>query len=122
MARYRPRSKTRPCSRIDWGAIRETIDLAEVIARVLGPPPGRRGARSSRPWWSCPFHEDANPSLTLTRSGRGFKCFGCGASGDAAAFVMKALNISFPEAVAYLPGGPASSGETQPRPKLGPRP
>src|SRR4051794_30050578 len=31
--------------RLDWSAIRDTIDLAAVATTLLGTPPGRRGTR-----------------------------------------------------------------------------
>src|SRR4051812_46878498 len=101
--------------RIDWRTERERIDLAEVIAREIGLPVMRNG----RPWWACPFHEDKNPSLVGKRSKQGrpyFRCYGCDARGDAAAFIMRFRSMTFPEAVAHLPGGPAPSGKTPPRP------
>jgi hypothetical protein len=52
--------------RIDWRAVRDTINLAEVATRLLGPAPGRLGERSGRRlWWPCPFHEDRNPSFCV---------------------------------------------------------
>ncbi len=108
-------------NRIDWKMVRESIDLAAVISREIGEPPGRRGARSARPWWSCPFHDDPNPSMTLTKNRKGFRCYGCGAHGDAVGFILQLFpGMSFPEAVAHLTGNGAASG--RPRPRLTPRP
>ncbi len=67
--------------------IPETLEA--VISRTWRLPSGRRGERSSRPWWNCPFHPDGNPSLTLTPDGERWKCFGCSLSGDAVEFVRK---------------------------------
>ena len=39
----------------------------------------------------CPFHEDHNPSLKLSR---GFHCFGCGAQGDVITFTAMLFGIS----------------------------
>ncbi len=49
----------------------------------------------------CIFHSERTPSLSLT-PGRGFHCFGCGASGDAIRFLMLAEKIDFPSAVRKL--------------------
>ena len=103
--------------RLDWPAIRDTIDLAAVVVRLLGPPPGRRGG-GRRSWWLCPFHQDQNPSFSIKPGGRQWRCWGCGLKGDAVEFVRR-LNPgwTFPEAVAYLAGKPAPSGKpTHPRP------
>src|SRR5262245_61981088 len=91
--------------RVEWKAVRETIDLAAVATALLGSPPGRRGARSGRFWWRCPLgtHEDKNPSFCVA-PGKGWRCFGCGEHGDAASLVMRVRGVDFPEAVRYLTG------------------
>src|SRR5512133_211612 len=97
-------------TRIDWKEVRDTIDLAEVATRLLGPAPGRRGERGRRLWWPCPLgtHEDRNPSFSVRPGDWTWKCFGCGARGDAVALVRR-LNpsMTIPEAVAFLTRGPA---------------
>lgn len=45
----------------------------------------------------CPFHDDKHPSF-LVKDER-FKCFACGAAGDVFTFVMRAENVTFPQAV-----------------------
>ena len=50
----------------------------------------------------CPFHDDHSPSMTVSTSKNIFKCFVCGAGGDAVSFVMKHENYSYPEALRYL--------------------
>jgi DNA primase len=50
----------------------------------------------------CPFHAEKTPSFTVNREKQMFHCFGCGASGDIFAFVMKRQNLEFPEAVRLL--------------------
>lgn len=47
----------------------------------------------------CPFHDDKNPSLNISREKQIFKCFVCGTGGNAITFVQKHLNISYQEAV-----------------------
>jgi DNA primase catalytic core len=50
----------------------------------------------------CPFHGENTPSFVVNASRGFYKCFGCGASGDAATFIMQHKNLSFPEALKYL--------------------
>jgi DNA primase len=50
----------------------------------------------------CPFHAEKTSSFTVNREKQMFRCFGCGASGDVFAFVMKRQNLEFPEAVMLL--------------------
>jgi hypothetical protein len=103
-------------SSIDWKTVRDTINLADVVAHLLGPAPGRRGERGRRLWWRCPFHEDRNPSLCVYPGKAWWRCYGCGAKGDAVALVRR-LNpaMTFPEVVVFLTGGPAPSGKPMPR-------
>jgi DNA primase len=110
-------------SSIDWKTVRDTINLTEVVARLLGPAPGRRGERTGRLWWSCPLgtHADQNPSFSVRPGDRKWKCFGCGAKGDAVALVRH-LNpaMTFPEAVAFLTGGPAPASKRPMAARQGP--
>jgi DNA primase len=50
----------------------------------------------------CPFHREKTPSFTVSEDKGFFHCFGCGAHGDVVGFVMRADNLSFPEAVERL--------------------
>lgn len=47
----------------------------------------------------CPFHDDTNPSMTISPDKKLFKCFVCGTGGNAITFVQKYEHISFNEAV-----------------------
>jgi len=105
----------------DWKTERERIDLAAVATRLLGPAPGRRGERGRKLWWPCPLHQDRNPSFCVDPGKTRWKCYGCGAYGDAAALVMRLEGLTYPEAVAYLTGGPVPPGRPRPRPTPAPR-
>lgn len=50
----------------------------------------------------CPFHSEKTPSFNVSSDKQLFYCFGCGAGGDIITFIMKAENLSYPEAVAFL--------------------
>ncbi len=62
--------------------MRHTL-LEYVCERMMGPPAFRSGNRS---FWSCPQHEDANPSFSTLPPAKGYKdrfrCFSCGFWGD----------------------------------------
>ncbi len=47
----------------------------------------------------CPFHDDTNPSMSISPERKMFKCFVCGTGGDAISFVQKYLHISNYEAM-----------------------
>lgn len=50
----------------------------------------------------CPFHDDQHPSFVVYPATRSFYCFACRASGDAISFLMKAEQLTFPEALKVL--------------------
>jgi DNA primase len=50
----------------------------------------------------CPFHQEKTPSFNVHEGRQFFHCFGCQASGDVLAFVMKVEGISFYEALKSL--------------------
>ncbi len=50
----------------------------------------------------CPFHDDQNPSMFVVPAKQLYKCFSCGAGGDAITFVMDYHQMSFREALAFL--------------------
>jgi hypothetical protein len=82
--------------RIDFKAIIASVDLAEVITALIGPPQGRP------PKWPCPWHADGNPSLYLYSNGRRWRCWPCNATGDAIDFVAKHRNIGKGDAARFL--------------------
>lgn len=43
----------------------------------------------------CPFHDDHHPSMQISQEKQIFKCFSCGASGNAISFVERYEKISF---------------------------
>lgn len=51
---------------------------------------------------NCPFHNEKTPSFHVSVSKGIYKCFGCGAGGDALKFVMELEKYSYPEAIRYL--------------------
>lgn len=60
----------------------------------------------------CPFHDDTNPSMSISPDRQIFKCFVCGTGGDAISFVEKYLHISYFEAMRKVA---EISGYTDPR-------
>jgi DNA primase len=64
--------------------LRARIDPVEVIGRRLELR--KTGTSFSA---SCPFHADKTPSFRVYPDSRRFKCFGCGARGDAFEFLQR---------------------------------
>lgn len=101
---------------IDTVTIKEQLDCREVIARDLGP-----GKKSGK-WlmFPCPYHADGTPSLGVVQDG--WKCFGCGESGDVIGWVMKYHSKSFQDAALQL-GAPNTIGlARKPTPRPAPAP
>lgn len=77
--------------------IREKVDIVDVVSEYVPLVPKGRNFMGV-----CPFHDDNNPSMSVSREKKIFKCFSCGATGTVFKFVMDYENISFPEAIAKL--------------------
>ena len=50
----------------------------------------------------CPFHEDHDPSLSISQEKQIYHCFGCGAGGNVFTFLMNYENFTFQEAIKEL--------------------
>jgi len=86
--------------RVDARAVCARVDLAELVARYVQLK--RNGKEYSG---LCPFHAENTPSFTVIPAKGFFHCFGCGAHGDAIAFVMRFANVDFRDAVRQLDSG-----------------
>ena len=77
--------------------LRQRIDLPEVLA------PHVQWHRSGASYKACcPFHEEKTPSFMVQKGDSHYHCFGCGAHGDAIAFLMNYLKMPFVEAIETL--------------------
>lgn len=70
------------------------IDITDIIGHYI--PIKRNGHNCT---CLCPFHDDKNPSMSISSDKGLFHCFSCGAGGDAIKFVMDYEKLSYPEAV-----------------------
>lgn len=52
----------------------------------------------------CPFHDEKTPSFTVTPAGQFYHCFGCGAHGDAIAWMQEYHRLPFRQALEELAG------------------
>ena len=52
----------------------------------------------------CPFHSDTKPSLKVNDAKGMYKCFACGAGGDAITFVMNHKHLEFVDALREICG------------------
>lgn len=77
--------------------LRQRVDLFEVLSAHIQLLPSGASYKAL-----CPFHEEKSPSFILKRGDTHYHCFGCGAHGDAIAFLMTFLKISFTDAAEML--------------------
>lgn len=75
--------------------ILDHIDIVDVISRYVSLEKKGRDFKGI-----CPFHDDHDPSMSVSPDKQIFKCFVCGAGGNAITFLQKIEEISYPEAVA----------------------
>lgn len=89
-------------------------DIVDVVSRHI------QLKKAGKNWSACcPFHKERSPSFSVSPDKRMYHCFGCGAGGDAVAFVVAYTGCSFREAVESINGRiELSSEEMAPRPKV----
>ena len=75
----------------------DRVDIVEVISRFVTLK--KKGIN----WFGlCPFHHEKTGSFSVNQSKQFYKCFGCGAHGNAIGFLMQYKGISYPEAIREL--------------------
>ncbi len=74
--------------------IRNNANIVDVIGHYI--PLVKKGKSYSA---LCPFHDDHDPSLTISEDKQIYKCFVCGNGGNVFTFVSNFNKVSFPEAV-----------------------
>ncbi len=81
----------------DIQKVREASDIVSIVGERA---PLRQRGRDF--WCCCPFHDEKTPSMKVDPTLQLWHCFGCGEGGDVFGFVMKADDLTFPEAVRKL--------------------
>jgi DNA primase len=82
----------------DVAHVRDRSPIDEVIADYVQLKSAGGGQKKGL----CPFHDEKSPSFHVTPSKGFFHCFGCQASGDVIAFLMKIDHLSFTETIERL--------------------
>jgi len=77
--------------------LRTRVDLVELVSSYVNMK--RSGAVHKG---LCPFHEEKTPSFQVQTGDDHYHCFGCGAHGDAIAFLMNQQKMGFVDAVEML--------------------
>ena len=77
--------------------IKNRLDIVEVVSeQVILKKNGNHY------WGLCPFHKEKTPSFSVNPQLGIYKCFGCGAGGDALSFIMKTKNVEFMDLIKDL--------------------
>ncbi|MBS1712831.1 MAG: DNA primase [Armatimonadetes bacterium] len=77
--------------------IRSRIDIVELVGQRVSLK------KAGKDWKGlCPFHDDRNPSLHVSRDKGLYKCYSCGEGGDVYKWVMQTEHVDFPEALRIL--------------------
>ena len=77
--------------------IRNKANIVDVISDYL--PMEKKGKNY---FAICPFHDDHNPSMSISPEKQIYTCFVCGASGNVFNFVKNYEHVSFAEAVSKV--------------------
>ncbi|MGI6109434.1 MAG: DNA primase [Eubacteriaceae bacterium] len=77
--------------------IKEACDIVDVISGYT-----ELKQKGSSFMGCCPFHSEKTPSFSVSREKQLYHCFGCGEGGTLVDFIMKAENLTFPEAMRFL--------------------
>ena len=78
----------------EFNRIRTSVNIVDVIGSYIN-----LDKKGKNYFGICPFHEDHNPSLSVSEEKQIYTCFVCGATGNVFSFVKDYENISFLEAV-----------------------
>ena len=70
--------------------IKDRLDIVEVVSKEV-----ILKKQGSHYWGLCPFHKEKTPSFSVNPKLGIYKCFSCGAGGDALSFIQKTRNLEF---------------------------
>ena len=74
--------------------IKNAVDIVDIIQEYVDL------TKKGRNYWGvCPFHNDSNPSMSVSQEKQMYKCFSCNTGGGVFNFVQDIEKIPFPEAL-----------------------
>ncbi len=77
--------------------IKDRLDIVDVVSQYVVLK--KNGANYTG---LCPFHNDKHPSMSVSPSRGIYKCFSCGAGGDALNFLVKIQNREYKDVILEL--------------------
>lgn len=84
-------------SQEDLNRVRSSANIVDVVGNYISLTP-----KGKNFFAICPFHEDHNPSMSVSPDKQIYRCFVCGNTGNVFTFVEKFLGVSFAEAVSIV--------------------
>ena len=77
--------------------IRSKVDIVDIIGERIPLV-----AKGKNFFGVCPFHDDTNPSMSVSREKQIYTCFSCHATGNVFNFLMDYEHMDFKEVLKYL--------------------
>jgi len=77
--------------------IRTSVDIVDIVSRYISLT-----KKGKNYFGVCPFHEDGDPSLSVSPDKQIFSCFSCHTAGNVFKFLMEYEHISYIEAVKMI--------------------
>ena len=77
--------------------IRSKVDIVDIIGERI--PLVSKGKNF---FGVCPFHDDTNPSMSVSREKQIYTCFSCHATGNVFTFLMNYEHMEFRDVLKYL--------------------
>ncbi|AUF83616.1 DNA primase [Mesoplasma syrphidae] len=77
--------------------IAEIVEKADIVTIISSYLTLQKKGRNY--WGVCPFHQDGNPSMSVSPEKKIFSCFSCHVGGTVIEFVKKFEKINFPSAL-----------------------
>ena len=77
--------------------VRSKTDIVDIIGERIPLV-----ARGKNFFGVCPFHDDSNPSMCVSREKQIYTCFSCHATGNVFTFLMNYEHMEFREVLHYL--------------------
>jgi DNA primase len=78
-------------------SVKNRVDILDIIGQFI-----KLKKQGANHLGNCPFHAEKTSSFTVSPARQIYKCFGCGASGDAIKFIQQHEKKSYPEAIEWL--------------------
>ena len=77
--------------------IRNKVDIVDIIGERIPLV-----AKGKNFFGVCPFHDDTNPSMSVSREKQIYTCFSCHATGNVFTFLMNYEHMEFKDVLKYL--------------------